>query len=90
MRSARRAGAHGSTYRPLLERNYTTADFTSESPTAYALCYKCHDRDVLLSDDSAFRLHAKHVVAGRTPCSACHAAHGVFGDLRHAPRATRT
>ena len=73
-------GPHGSMYRPLLERNYTTADFTSESPTAYALCYKCHDRAVLLSDDSAFRLHAKHVVAGRIPCSACHAAHGVSGS----------
>ena len=24
-------------------------------PASYALCYKCHDRDVLLSDRTAFR-----------------------------------
>jgi len=70
-------GPHGSVYHPLLERNYATADFTGESPTAYALCYKCHERTVLLSARSAFPLHARHVVDARAPCSACHAAHGV-------------
>ena len=43
----------------------------------YALCYKCHDRDVLLSDGSLFKPHRKHVVDALTPCSACHDAHGV-------------
>jgi predicted CXXCH cytochrome family protein len=70
-------GPHGSAYPALLERNYTTRDFTVESPAAYALCYKCHDRNVLLSDRSAFRLHRRHVVNSATPCSACHASHGV-------------
>ncbi|HEY6002432.1 MAG TPA: cytochrome c3 family protein [Anaeromyxobacter sp.] len=70
-------GPHGSVYRPLLERNYATADFTAESPMAYALCYKCHDRDTLLSARSAFPLHATHVRNDGAPCSACHAAHGV-------------
>jgi hypothetical protein len=70
-------GPHGSTYPALLERQYATADFTSESPAAYALCYKCHDRDVLLSDRSAFRLHRAHVIDRRAPCSTCHVAHGV-------------
>ncbi len=74
-------GPHGSMYSPLLERNYETRDFTPESPASYALCYKCHDRQVLLfSDRSGFPPHARHVVRERTPCSACHNAHGVtFG-----------
>ena len=70
-------GPHGSAYAPLLERNYSTASPGAESPFAYALCYKCHDRNVLLSDRSAFRLHRKHVVERQTPCATCHAAHGV-------------
>ncbi len=70
-------GPHGSIYAPLLERNYSTGSLAAESPFAYALCYKCHDRDVLLSNRSAFRLHRKHVVERQTPCATCHAAHGV-------------
>lgn len=69
-------GPHGSSYDFLLERNYSVADGTAESPLAYALCYKCHDREVLLSRASAFPSHAKHVVDSATPCSACHTAHG--------------
>ncbi len=74
------AGPHGSIYSPILERNYATADFTPESPIAYALCYKCHDRNVLLSPASAFggaNGHQKHVQSAHAPCSACHSAHGV-------------
>lgn len=74
-------GPHGSNYRHLLERAYETTDRTPESPAAYALCYKCHDRDTLLSDRSSFPFHAQHVSGTSknppTPCSACHAAHGV-------------
>jgi predicted CXXCH cytochrome family protein len=71
------AGPHGSSFLHLLERNYATLDATPESPTAYALCYKCHDRQVLLSAKSSFPLHARHLTAGRATCSACHGAHGV-------------
>lgn len=70
-------GPHGSIYPRLLERNYSTADATMESAESYALCYKCHDRSILLSEKSAFRFHRKHVVDQGAPCSACHAAHGV-------------
>ena len=70
-------GPHGSVYPHLLERSYQTADRTPEAQSAYALCYKCHDRDVLLSDRSSFRLHRRHVVDQQSPCSACHASHGV-------------
>lgn len=70
-------GPHGSSYPFLLERDYQTLDGTAESAAAYALCYKCHDRGVLLSSGSAFPLHDRHVVVSRTPCSACHNGHGI-------------
>jgi predicted CXXCH cytochrome family protein len=74
-------GPHGSRYPSLLERQYLTADYTQETSEAYALCYKCHDRQKLLSDQSTFPSHAAHVLGKKngkpTPCSACHAAHGV-------------
>lgn len=69
-------GPHGSIYEPLLIENYSTRDFTMESAQSYALCYRCHDRQSILNDES-FPLHRVHVVNGRTPCSACHDAHGI-------------
>lgn len=69
-------GPHGSIFRPLLKRNYTTLDLTSESPAAYDLCYGCHNRSSILSNQG-FSEHRKHVVEQRTPCSACHDPHGV-------------
>ena len=71
-------GPHGSRFEGLLVANYQTRDFTIESPQAYALCYRCHDRTSILNDES-FR-HRNHVVRGRSPCSACHTAHGVSGS----------
>jgi len=72
-------GPHSSRYDFLLVDRYDTADFTIESPQAFALCYKCHDRNSILNDES-FTFHRVHVVNGRTPCSACHAPHGVSGS----------
>jgi len=72
-------GPHGSRFDWLLVENYETADFTMESPQAYALCYRCHDRTSILGDQS-FTFHNRHVVTGRTPCSSCHAPHGVSGS----------
>lgn len=69
-------GPHGSIYEPLLERNYSVTDGTPESGFSYALCYKCHSRSSILSDES-FPGHRKHIVDERTPCSACHDAHGI-------------
>ena len=68
-------GPHGSIYRPLLKHHYETSDFTSESEFAYALCYSCHSRNSILSDES-FPTHRLHLDQ-RIPCSACHDAHGV-------------
>jgi hypothetical protein len=70
-------GPHGSIYPSLLSLPYETADFTVESARAYALCYKCHDRDSILGDES-FSRHRRHIVDIRTPCSVCHDPHGVY------------
>ncbi len=69
-------GPHGSTNEYLLESNYTTFDLTEENSFNYALCYKCHERSSILNNES-FSEHNKHIVEERTPCSACHDAHGV-------------
>ncbi|MEW6601810.1 MAG: cytochrome c3 family protein, partial [Nitrospirota bacterium] len=45
-------GPHGSMNRFLLEQNYSTQDLPQESTYNYALCYKCHDRNSILSDAS--------------------------------------
>jgi predicted CXXCH cytochrome family protein len=68
-------GPHGSMFAPLLERNLTFNDFEPESPAAYALCYKCHDRNRVLSN-SSFRLHYSHVVGDKAACTTCHDSHG--------------
>jgi hypothetical protein len=69
-------GPHGSDFEFLLERNYRTIDFTQESPSSYALCYKCHSRASILNNQS-FSEHSKHIVDETTPCSACHDPHGI-------------
>jgi predicted CXXCH cytochrome family protein len=70
------AGPHGSIHEPLLALRYELQDFAVESPDAYALCYRCHQRDSILRDDS-FKGHRRHIVDARTPCSVCHDPHGI-------------
>jgi predicted CXXCH cytochrome family protein len=65
-------GPHGSRYVPLLERNLVQEDGQWESPTAYALCYKCHSESALMAQ----RMHDTHVRDGRASCVTCHDAHG--------------
>jgi predicted CXXCH cytochrome family protein len=69
-------GPHGSVNKYLLEMNYETMDFSKENSFNYALCYKCHDRTSILNDNS-FSEHNRHIVDEKTPCSACHDAHGI-------------
>lgn len=69
-------GPHGSTYPRILKLQYLTADNTTESAAAYALCYSCHSRTSILNDVS-FDEHKKHIVDERTPCNACHDPHGI-------------
>ncbi|MGB8930963.1 MAG: cytochrome c3 family protein [Anaeromyxobacteraceae bacterium] len=79
-------GPHGSIYPHLLERNYSTNDPTPETPSAYALCYKCHDRETLLSespspiDGTGFPGHRSHVAGQSASCATCHDGHGVSMD----------
>jgi len=69
-------GPHGSSFDPILVRNYITIDNTPESASNYALCYDCHSRNSILNDES-FKLHDKHVRDEETPCNACHDPHGI-------------
>ena len=69
-------GPHGSTFEPILVRNYQTIDNTPESASAYALCYECHSQDSILRDES-FAEHDKHIRGENTPCNACHDPHGI-------------
>jgi predicted CXXCH cytochrome family protein len=74
------SGVHGSNQRPLLIARYDTSDFTPESAAAYELCYRCHQRTSILANQS-FRFHMQHVVNDHTPCSVCHAAHGISSTV---------
>jgi predicted CXXCH cytochrome family protein len=67
-------GPHGSIHAPILEREYSLADPTSFDTSTYAMCFKCHDYDVL-RDDAAFP-HKKHLENADAPCAACHDPHG--------------
>ncbi len=69
-------GPHGSIWSPILERQLITTDYTTESSQAYALCYKCHNRNSILSDQS-FNEHRMHIVDKKAPCTVCHDPHGV-------------
>jgi predicted CXXCH cytochrome family protein len=77
------SGPHGSSNPSLLELPYSTLDRTSESPTAYALCYKCHDRTRFTTAQAGAspfegtQGHLLHVVTERTPCNVCHDPHGI-------------
>lgn len=84
-------GPHGSNYAPLLERQYLTADYTTESASAYALCYKCHSRNILFNSGTsvANKVHKLHVVSKQTPCSACHDAHGISSSQGNATNNSR-
>jgi hypothetical protein len=73
-------GPHGSENQGLLVLNYQTDDERPESEQAYALCYKCHDRVSILSNES-FPYHSLHIqgrLAGQdgTSCFTCHDSHG--------------
>ena len=70
------SGPHGSTFEPILERQYVTLDNTAEQAAVYALCYKCHDRASILGDQS-FIHHRKHISDESAPCSICHDPHGI-------------
>lgn len=67
-------GPHGSAYRYILSKNFTETD-GPEGPFQYELCYACHRRSGILSDES-FQLHNLHISAEGTSCRTCHNPHG--------------
>ncbi len=73
--SSQAKGPHGSQYPPLLAYQYETDDETEEDVSTYELCYRCHDRESILKDES-FKGHKEHI-EDKTPCSACHDPHGI-------------
>lgn len=83
MAGGTRSAPHGSRFPHLLSREYRTGGYVTESPSAYALCYSCHDRSSILSDES-FPHHRLHIVERQTSCSVCHDPHGI-DDLEGNP-----
>jgi len=67
-------GPHGSIYRPILERNLALTDGQPENAPAYALCYKCHSRSIILNE--SFHKHVEDVKV-QAACTTCHDSHGV-------------
>jgi len=72
-------GPHGSIYRHLLIARYESDSYPlSYQDGYYALCYRCHDQNILLDPTrSAFPKHRSHVFTRGVPCSVCHDSHGV-------------
>lgn len=68
-------GAHGSTYESLLVANYVRGDGSDETPFTYGICYRCHNRESVLSNES-FLQHKRHIVDLKTSCFTCHDSHG--------------
>lgn len=80
-------GPHGSQYRPILRQRYDMSVGATESFSTYSLCYRCHNRDNILSDASFKKKgglgggHSRHLLSGGgTPCSICHDPHGIYDD----------
>ena len=87
--------SHGASYPKLLIKYYPPEFYTAFTPTAYALCFECHNKDIVkdkmttkLTDfrNGSTNLHYTHVVRekGRT-CRSCHEVHA--GDQQKHIRA---
>jgi hypothetical protein len=78
-------GPHGSQYPHILIARYEMP-LSSDTPQPYstglyALCYRCHSEDYLLTGNTAFKdrgsnLHASHLITNKVSCFACHDPHG--------------
>jgi len=88
------SGPHGSNWDHLLERRYQVNEVPTGGSGAnfpkityspgiagpYALCDKCHDIDnKILSGDSVFKEHERHIRDVGASCATCHAPHGIQG-----------
>lgn len=69
-------GPHGSTFAPLLKRNFFTGFGGTYTTARYALCFGCHNSSIVMSSSSWSR-HNMHVAnADKDNCKACHNSHG--------------
>ncbi len=73
------AGPHGSQISFILAFDYAMADGAEESRRTYALCYRCHDRRVVL-ESPRFPGHSQHIERERASCATCHSPHGAIGN----------
>src|SRR5439155_400207 len=65
------SGPHGSSFKHLLVARYDMDNQnTAESADTYALCYKCHDRSIILGIAS-FKEHLRHILLDNASCSIC-------------------
>jgi predicted CXXCH cytochrome family protein len=72
-------GPHGSEFRPILMRRYETEIQSGQASQNYALCFRCHNVNSILSDQS-FKAHRRHIEDIGASCSICHDAHGVSNN----------
>ncbi len=72
-------GPHGSANHQLLERNLSYADRTTYVSANDALCFKCHDENVIFDRTKSFQYHTIHSkgAEAETACTTCHDPHGV-------------
>lgn len=71
-------GPHGSVYSPILKYYYSRT-YGIESEYSYQLCYSCHDRNSIITDES-FKAHKLHIVYNQVSCAICHDAHGSISN----------
>lgn len=81
------AGPHGSRFEPILARRFEqSGGNVTESAESYALCYQCHNRDVLLSTEwlstEGGFIHRKHLRDAKASCAVCHDPHGSRLNIR--------
>lgn len=70
------SGPHGSLYDGLLVLPYREADAERAGLEPFALCFSCHDQDVLNDSGRGWPGHRLHVAVEQEPCYACHDPHG--------------
>lgn len=82
---------HGAPHHALLSTDFPAAPYAPYTETAYALCFECHQRDLLRYPDTSFAtafrdgernlhfLHVNNPRKGRS-CKLCHAVHGGGND----------
>ena len=83
---------HGGTQAKLLVDSFPATAYLPYTDTAYALCFRCHDRDLVKYADTSFAtgfrdgernlhfLHVNNAQKGRS-CALCHNLHGGTNDV---------